>query len=265
MTCCPAGLGSNPELVYALLHRAEVFESIRLHDRFADVLQPIQVGILCCPGFGCTLSNVVTCCSLHLLVQVVTDTFSQHIEDARAADPAWEESVAAVMSVIKAGLKRWKPLDNLPGANSFTYEEESEQPQAFFIPYCWTLVISGTTIPFNLPSLRCFLLCLTLMKGYLTQKTQCLKLGMHSMMCNASSLWPFLGKKVSEVHSLLCSWAQLLPKYVGLRLPYICMVKCAASLAGPQLIVFLNGTLKTQYCQQLLSSQLAAVASSSAE
>eukprot|EP00891_Asterochloris_glomerata_P002918 jgi/Astpho2/2918/fgenesh1_pg.00050_%23_160_t len=92
-----AGLGSNPELVYALLHRAEVFESIQLHDRFADVLQPIQV---------------------------VTDMFSQYIEDARAADPAWEESVAAVMTVIKAGLKRWKPLDNLPGANSFTYEEE---------------------------------------------------------------------------------------------------------------------------------------------
>ena len=44
-SCCCAGLGSNPELVYALLHRAEVFESIRLHDRFADVLQPIQVGI----------------------------------------------------------------------------------------------------------------------------------------------------------------------------------------------------------------------------
>ena len=87
---------------------------------------------------------------------MVTDTFSQHIEDARAADPAWEESVAAVMSVIRAGLKRWKPLDNIPGANSFTYEEESEQPQAFFVPYCWTLVISGTTIPFNLPFIALF-------------------------------------------------------------------------------------------------------------
>ena len=98
----------------------------------------------------------MTSCSSSLLVQVVTDTFSQHIEVARAADPAWEESVAAVMSVIKAGLKRWKPLDNIPGANSFTYEEESEQPQAFFVPYCWTLVISGTTIPFNLPIIALF-------------------------------------------------------------------------------------------------------------
>lgn len=156
MSCCSAGLGSNPELVYALLHRAEVFESIQLHDRFADVLQPIQVGVFSCAGFRCTVSNVVTRCSLSLLVQVVTDTFSQYIEDARAADPAWEESVAAVMTVIKAGLKRWKPLDNLPGANSFTYEEESEQPQAFFVPYCWTLVISGTTIPFNLPFIALF-------------------------------------------------------------------------------------------------------------
>ena len=101
-------------------------------------------------------SDRVTRCSWGLLVQVVTHTFSQHIEDARAADPAWEESVAAVMSVIKAGLKRWKPLDNIPGANSFTYEEESEQPQAFFVPYCWTLVISGTTIPFNLPFIALF-------------------------------------------------------------------------------------------------------------
>ena len=156
MTCCSAGLGLNPELVYALLHRAEVFESIRLHDRFADVLQPIQVGVSSCAGFRCAVSNGVTCCSLSLLVQVVTDTFSQHIEDARAADPAWEESVAAVMRVIIAGLKRWKSLDNLPGANSFTYEEESEQPQAFFVPYCWTLIISGTTIPFNLPFIALF-------------------------------------------------------------------------------------------------------------
>ena len=61
MTCCSAGLGSNPELVYALLHRAEVFESIRLHDCFADVLQPIQVGASRCTGSRCALSNVVTC------------------------------------------------------------------------------------------------------------------------------------------------------------------------------------------------------------
>lgn len=38
-----AGLKRNPEMVYALLHRQEVFEPFRMHVRFADILDNIQV------------------------------------------------------------------------------------------------------------------------------------------------------------------------------------------------------------------------------
>ena len=40
------GLRHNPEMVYALLHRQDVFEPFRMHARFADILDNIQVGIL---------------------------------------------------------------------------------------------------------------------------------------------------------------------------------------------------------------------------
>lgn len=40
------GLRHNPEMVYALLHRQDVFEPFRMHARFADILDNIQVGVL---------------------------------------------------------------------------------------------------------------------------------------------------------------------------------------------------------------------------
>ncbi len=44
---CLAGLRHNPEMVYALLHRQDVFEPFKLHARFADILDNIQVSLLC--------------------------------------------------------------------------------------------------------------------------------------------------------------------------------------------------------------------------
>ena len=41
-----AGLKRNPEMVYALLHRQEVFEPFRMHVRFADILDNIQVSVV---------------------------------------------------------------------------------------------------------------------------------------------------------------------------------------------------------------------------
>lgn len=38
-----AGLKRNPEMVYALLHRQEVFQPFRMHVRFSDILDNIQV------------------------------------------------------------------------------------------------------------------------------------------------------------------------------------------------------------------------------
>ena len=41
-----SGLRHNPEMVYALLHRQDVFEPFRMHARFADILDNIQVSIV---------------------------------------------------------------------------------------------------------------------------------------------------------------------------------------------------------------------------
>lgn len=43
-------------MVYALLHRQDVFEPFRMHARFADILDNIQVGIL---GFASWQSHCI--------------------------------------------------------------------------------------------------------------------------------------------------------------------------------------------------------------
>ena len=37
----------------------------------------------------------------------------------------------------------------------FTYEEE-QSPEEFFVPYVWSLVVSSTTIPWNLHAIALF-------------------------------------------------------------------------------------------------------------
>lgn len=127
-TIITTGLRQNPEMVYALLHQQDVFEPFRMHARFADILDNIQI---------------------------VIDSFNQKVDSAQHRE-GWSGSVTDVLGVIKENLGSWQ-ADRLssPEEMRFTYEEE-QFPEDFFVPYVWSLAVSSTTIPWNLHAIALF-------------------------------------------------------------------------------------------------------------
>ncbi|KAA6428940.1 MAG: hypothetical protein FRX49_01050 [Trebouxia sp. A1-2] len=127
-TIITTGLRQNPEMVYALLHRQDVFEPFRMHARFADILDNVQV---------------------------VIDSFNQKVDSAQHRE-GWSGSVTDVLGIIKENLSSWQS-DRLSRQEElrFSYEEEGA-PQDFFVPYVWSLVVSSTTIPWNLQAIALF-------------------------------------------------------------------------------------------------------------
>ncbi|KAM8961465.1 dymeclin isoform 2-T2 [Pelodytes ibericus] len=110
-SCLANSLHHNPNLVYALLYKRELFEQFRSHPCFQDIMQNIDTVI----GF-----------------------FSSRLEQAGA-----DLSVERVLEVIKQGAVAL-PIDRLKKFPElkFKYVEE-EQPEEFFIPYVWSLVYNS--------------------------------------------------------------------------------------------------------------------------
>eukprot|EP00884_Botryococcus_braunii_P022736 jgi/Botrbrau1/9146/Bobra.160_3s0019.1 len=114
-------LSENPELVYALLHRQEVFAPFRLLPRFSELVNNIEL---------------------------VLNFFNQRVDAARESRGGnW--SVERVLDCIKANVTHWRPqqLKQFPELR-FTYEEEAS-PEDFFVPYVWTLVVTHCGLPWN--------------------------------------------------------------------------------------------------------------------
>ncbi|XP_033020411.1 dymeclin isoform X3 [Lacerta agilis] len=110
-SCLTNSLHHNPNLVYALLYKRDLFEQFRTHPSFQDVMQNIDL---------------------------VISFFSSRIEQAGA-----ELSVERVLEIIKQGAVAL-PKDRLRKFPElkFKYVEE-EQPEEFFIPYVWSLVYNS--------------------------------------------------------------------------------------------------------------------------
>ncbi|XP_073536582.1 dymeclin isoform X3 [Phyllobates terribilis] len=110
-SCLSNSLHHNPNLVYALLYKRELFEQFRSHPSFQDIMQNIDMVI----GF-----------------------FSSRLEQAGS-----DLSVERVLEVIKQGAVAL-PKDRLRKFPElkFKYVEE-EQPEEFFIPYVWSLVYNA--------------------------------------------------------------------------------------------------------------------------
>ncbi|XP_072272830.1 dymeclin isoform X2 [Pyxicephalus adspersus] len=110
-SCLTNSLHHNPNLVYALLYKRELFEQFRSHPSFQDIMQNIDM---------------------------VISFFSSRLEQAGT-----DLSVERVLEVIKQGgvalpkdrLRKFPEL-------KFKYVEE-EQPEEFFIPYVWSLVYNS--------------------------------------------------------------------------------------------------------------------------
>ncbi|CAL8468041.1 g7580 [Coccomyxa elongata] len=121
-------LPSNPELVYALLHRQEVFMPFREDMVFAELVDNVLVAI---------------------------KYFNNKVEAARK-EGGWDWSVEKVLEVIKGSMRGWR-ADKLRRFQElhFTYEEEAS-PEDFFVPYVWTQVCNTSTIPWNSAAIALF-------------------------------------------------------------------------------------------------------------
>ncbi|XP_072570704.1 dymeclin isoform X1 [Paramormyrops kingsleyae] len=110
-SCLSNSLHHNPNLVYALLYKRELFEQFRSHPSFQDIMQNLDTVI----GF-----------------------FSARLEQAGS-----DLSVERVQEVIKKGAVAL-PKDRLKKFPElkFKYVEE-DQPEDFFIPYVWSLVFNS--------------------------------------------------------------------------------------------------------------------------
>ncbi|KAL8162708.1 hypothetical protein V2J09_014197 [Rumex salicifolius] len=106
-------LPRNPEVVYAILQRQEVFEPFKSHPRFQELLE-----------------NIFT----------VLDFFNNRM-DAHEVEGEW--SVEKVLQVINMNCKSWRGEGmKMFTQFKFTYEQESH-PEEFFIPYVWQLTLSN--------------------------------------------------------------------------------------------------------------------------
>ncbi|CAN6439611.1 unnamed protein product [Victoria cruziana] len=112
-------LPRNPEIVYAIMHRQEVFQPFKNHPRFSELLE-----------------NIYT----------VLDFFNSRM-DAQNMDG--ELSVEKVLQIIITNCRSWRGEGmKMFTQLKFTYEQE-HNPEEFFIPYVWQLVLSNSGIDFN--------------------------------------------------------------------------------------------------------------------
>ncbi|WVY96118.1 hypothetical protein V8G54_028269 [Vigna mungo] len=119
-------LPRNPEVVYAIMHRQEVFQPFKNHPRFNELID-----------------NIYT----------VLDFFNSHM-DAQRENGDW--SVNEVLQVITVNCRSWRG-DGMKMFTQlrFTYEQESH-PEEFFIPYVWQLVLSHCGFSFNTGAINLF-------------------------------------------------------------------------------------------------------------
>ncbi|XP_017771961.1 PREDICTED: dymeclin [Nicrophorus vespilloides] len=112
-------LTNNPNLVYTLLYKKDIFTSFKSNSAFQDIIHNIEIIID-------YFSNLLS-----------TKT-QQHEVDAHL-----------VLNVIVQGAKHW-PKDRLTKFPDlkFKYVEE-EQPEEFFVPYVWALVNQQSSIHWN--------------------------------------------------------------------------------------------------------------------
>lgn len=109
-SCLANQLINNPNLVYTLLYKKQVFEPFRTNPAFQDIVQNIEV-----------------------VIEYFSDQLSVKSQEH-------EVDFHEVLSVILQGAKHW-PKDKLTKFPDlkFKYVEE-DQPEEFFIPYVWSLV-----------------------------------------------------------------------------------------------------------------------------
>ncbi|MCO5571541.1 hypothetical protein L7F22_025284 [Adiantum nelumboides] len=119
-------LPHNPEVVYALLHRQELFKPFEDHPLFSDLVKNINS---------------------------VLAYFNKHLDAQKDKD---EWNVETVLQAIVAVTRSWRGegIKMFPQLQ-FTYEED-QCSEEFFVPYVWQLVVSYSGIAWNKDTITLF-------------------------------------------------------------------------------------------------------------
>lgn len=135
-------LPRNPEVVYAIMHRQEVFQPFKNHPRFHELLE-----------------NVFT----------VLDFFNSRMDAQKIVD---EWSVEKVLEVIITNCRSWRGDGMKMFMQSrFTYEQECH-PEEFFIPYVWQLVLSNSGFSFDSSKINLFIVGPPKENGFAVEEAQ---------------------------------------------------------------------------------------------
>ncbi|XP_070524074.1 dymeclin isoform X2 [Cardiocondyla obscurior] len=124
-SCLTHRLAHNPNLIYTLLYKKDVFQPFRTHSAFQDIVQNIDS---------------------------VINFFSYKLEQKDQS----QLGVTQVLATIRQGTLEW-PRDRLRKFPElkFKYVEE-EQPEEFFIPYVWSVVCQGALLHWNAENIKLF-------------------------------------------------------------------------------------------------------------
>lgn len=124
-SCLTHQLSHNPNLVYTLLYKKDIFQPFRTHSAFQDIVQNIDA---------------------------VINFFSYKLEQRDQS----HIGVSQVLATIQQGATQW-PKDRMRKFPElkFKYVEE-EQPEEFFIPYIWSVVCSGALLHWTAESIKLF-------------------------------------------------------------------------------------------------------------
>ncbi|XP_012253717.2 dymeclin [Athalia rosae] len=124
-SCLTHQLTHNPNLVYTLLYKKDIFQSFRMHSAFQDIVQNIDS---------------------------VINFFSYKLEQRDQS----HIGVSQVLATIQQGATQW-PKDRMRKFPElkFKYVEE-EQPEEFFIPYVWSVVCRGALLHWTAESIKLF-------------------------------------------------------------------------------------------------------------
>ncbi|KYN04267.1 PREDICTED: dymeclin [Cyphomyrmex costatus] len=124
-SCLTHRLAHNPNLIYTLLYKKDIFQPFRTHSAFQDIVQNIDS---------------------------VINFFSYKLEQKDQS----QLGVNQVLATILQGTLEW-PRDRLRKFPElkFKYVEE-EQPEEFFIPYVWSVVCQGALLHWNAENIKLF-------------------------------------------------------------------------------------------------------------
>ncbi|OAD60008.1 Dymeclin [Eufriesea mexicana] len=124
-SCLTHRLAHNPNLIYTLLYKKDIFQPFRTHSAFQDIVQNIDS---------------------------VINFFSYKLEQKDQS----QLGVSQVLTTIQQGTSEW-PHDRLRKFPElkFKYVEE-EQPEEFFIPYVWSVVCHSALLHWNAENIKLF-------------------------------------------------------------------------------------------------------------